>query len=170
MPEQRPPRPSRHELPNIINTVRNFSNFLGEEPPLPRNLRLARGGYRAGGTGLGEVHGIIEWGVGDGIGFIVGHYNPANQEWQIFPVCVPNKMQARALSIEMQYKLPPARREALAEGRRAGGGFVDLHHPATHEARTVLEQQLAPLRPIAKISAAVCAPSVMYQSLMAIPT
>lgn len=148
MSEQRPPRPSKHELPDVINTMRNFSNFLGEGSPLPRDLRLARGGYRVGGTGLAEAHGIIELGTDSGIGFIVGHFNPASQEWQIFPECVPNKMQAKALSIEMQYKLPRARREAMAEGRRPGGGFVDMHAPATHEARSRLEQQIAPLQPM----------------------
>jgi hypothetical protein len=110
-------------------------------------LRAARAGYRVGGTGLAEAHGIIDWGAESGMGFLVGHYNPASEAWQIFPETVPNQMQASALSIEMQYKLPPARREALAAGRRPGGSFVDIHAPATHEARVALEQQLAALQP-----------------------
>lgn len=146
MQRPRPPRPGKYELPGVISTLRNFSNFVGEQSSVPTGL--ARAGYQIGGIGLDEVHGVIRWGIDDGIGFIVGHYNPAEQEWQIFPECVPNKMQAKALSTEMQYKLPSIRREALDKGRLPGGSFVDLHDPATHKAREILAQQLAPLRPM----------------------
>lgn len=144
----RPPRPSRYELPSPVEVLYNFSNFLDEAPPIPLGDHRGRAGYRVTGPALSEAHCVIEWDLGEEVSFIIGHYQPAKGEWQIFPESVPNERQAAALAIDMQHKLRGVYRQAVAEGRRPGGGFVDVHTPVTRDARLRLEQLLAPLRPL----------------------
>jgi len=148
MPSQLPRRPNKYELPSVISAAQNAASFHGVAPPFPPESPIARAGFQPGGVGLAEAHGVMEWEIGEGIGFIVGHYNPAKNEWQIFSECIPNQRHANALAAEMQHKLPKFRREALAEGRRPGGGFVDYHAADTQTARQHLEQLTAPLNPM----------------------